>query len=355
MEPQKVRLPYVNNAKAFLITIAINLGIVFLFNWPEGISYSGVALDSLLCVIITTVIDMWIVFTALKKLRASGEMPYQAPLSPFMQRLPQNPLALSALYIVGFGAATAGANALILWTFGLQSLTFWPWLVYKIIYATVLTVKITEYCIFRYVQPDWANAGSAEMRKAVPLKPIKNPLPKVSLFKEIYGSVTGNIGLNIILGSLLGGVTVAPGGTVVLHPTTLQGIPITGLAFGLIFGVLATRGILKEVNAVILASGPAITQPAFPDKRFTWMPMGKTALTALICAFMMLFSAVALWAVMKLFGIFILNFYQFIIFITTYATLVGKPLAYLLVRRCMQPDYVRHALRKTNSAQPQRA
>ncbi len=345
MKAQKVSLPYVNNALAVLATVVVNLGVVFLFNWPGGITYPGVLLDSVICAAITTAIDMCIVYPRMKKMRAAGSLPTQVPVSAFMQRLPRNPLALGVVYLLVFGALTVGANALVLWFFGVRDMAFVPWLSYKLLYSTVLSAKITEYIVFRCVQPDWASAagGAAKTQADAAAVPVKNPLPKISVFKEMYASVTGNIAMNIIIGTALGGVVIAEGGAVVIHPTTVQGIPITGLVFGLIVGVLVTNGVVNEINRAILAPArgakPAGQLPP-PDKRFTWMPKRKIPLMCLVCACMMLFSSVALWVIMKLLGLSVMNFYQFTVFITVYASVVSKPLSYVLTRRCTQPDYI---------------
>ena len=343
-----VGLPYIDNAKAVLVTLVINMGVVFVFNWPEGVTYSGVLWDSLFCAGITTTINMWIVYSRLKKIRAMRGMPSHVPVSRFMQRLPQNPYALGVVYIVVFGALTVGVNAAVLWFFNMRSLTFAPWAVYKLLYATILSVTITEYCIFRYVQPDWASAGSSktEIEQGPAVSVVKDPLPKVSVFKEVYGSVTGNIALNIIIGSLLGGVMVGPDGSTVIAPTTVQGIPITGLIFGLISGVLITNGVVKKMNASILASQPVVAETAVTDTWLAWMPKGRAALTCCISVGVMAFSATALWSIMKLFNIAVMNFYQFTVFITAYASILSKPLSYVLVRRCLAPDYVRCTLER---------
>ena len=355
MKTPALSLPYINNARAVLITLAVNLGMVFLFFWSDGVTYADVILDSLICALLTTLINLWFVYASLKKMRAAGQMSAQAPISPFMQKLPQNPWALGVIYAAAFGALTVGVNGLILGFFGMQHLAFVPWLAYKLIYATVLSVKIVEFCIFRYVQPDWAQAGS-EKNSAIENEsldqPVKNPLPKVSVFKEIYGSVTTNIALNIIIGSVLGGVRVAADATVIIYPTTVEGIPITGLVFGFICSILVTNGIVKTLNATICSVGPAMAASLGADKRFTWMPVKRVALTSLICIGVMVFSAMALPAIMTLFGLTVMNFYQFTIFITVYATLLSKPLACLLVRRCMQPDYINYVLKKEKVVTP---
>lgn len=350
MKEQKVYMPYVNNTKAVLITLAINLVVVFLFNWPDGVTYAGVLWDSLYCGIITAAIDMWIVYASLKKIRAGGRMPAQVPVSRLMQRLPKNPFALGVIYAVIFGVLLIGVNAAVLRFFGIQYMAFVPWTVYKLVYTAILSAKITEYIIFRYVQPDWAIAEATSTEMHNNPNPIKNPLPKISVFKEIYASITGNIALNIIIGTALGGVVIGTGGEVVIYPTTVQGIPITGLVFGLIVGILVTNGVLKAMNAAILAPGADLSsvETMVSDKRYTWMPKGKPALMCFVCACVMAFSALALWAIMKLFGISVMNFYQFIVFITIYATIISRMLSYVLVRRCMQPDYIRYTLKKAD-------
>ena len=341
MKMKNNRLPYIDNAKAVLLTVAINLGVVFIFNWPHGITYHEVLWDSLICAIITTIINMWVVFSRLKKLGASGQMPVQVPVSRLMQRLPKNPFLLGAIYAAVFALLTIGINALIFKFFGFENITFAPWVVYKLIYATVLSIKIVEFCIFRYVQPDWASAQGGHREVEAGVIHVINPLPKISVFKEMFGSVTLNIAMNVILGALLGGTKIQPDGCVVIYPTTIEGIPVTGVVFGLIVGVLVTNGVVKAMKATILTSDPVILETATMDKRFIWMPKRLGALMCICALCVMIFSAVALPSVLHLFGKSALHFYQFSILITIYATLVSKPISYVLIKRCTQADYIR--------------
>lgn len=349
---QKISLPYIDNAKAVFVTVVVNLAVVFLFYWPDGVTYPGVLLDSLICAIITTAIDLWMVYTRLLKLRLAGQMPSQVPVNSFIQRFPQNPWALGVIFAAAFGVLTAGVNAVILWFFGLQSMAFLPWVIYKLVYTTVLSVGIAQYCVFRYVQPDWAGAkimeGTDKGMQTV-LKPVRDPLPKVSVFKAMYGSVTGNIATNMVVGLVLGGVMTAADGSVTIAPTTVEGIPITGFIFGFLVGFLTTRSVVKEMNMAILTPGYEESRHAAPDRRFTWMPKGKGALTLFMCLCMMIFSAVILWSLMKLFDIAVMNIYQYAVFITVYAGIVSKPLTCVLVRRCTQPDYIRYTLNKAKA------
>ncbi len=324
---QAIRLPYIDNAGAILITVAINLAAVFLFNWPGGVDYRGVVADSLFCATITTAINLWFVYSRLKKLRSQGMMPMRVPVSRLMQKLPRNPVALGILYAAVFAALAAGINAALWRFFGIRSMAFAPWAVYKLLYATLLSAKIVEYCIFRYVQPDWSKAaGEANS------SPVRNPLPKISVFKEIYGSVTGNIALNLAVGFLTGGVVVGADASISIRPTTPDGIAVTGLVLGLITGILVTHGVVKAMGA---------SPPEPVDRRFSWMPKREVALIAVVTIPLMIFSAVILRGVMIFWNLPELNFYQFILVISVYATLIGKLLAFVVTKRCAQPDYTR--------------
>ena len=370
MDTKKVRLPYSNNAVAVLITVVINVAVVFIFAWPGGTTLMGAVLDTIVCVVITVIVNMLIVYPNMEKTRALGAMPAHVPENKFMQKLPSNPFLLGVVYVLFFGVITVGLNALILWFFEMTTMEFVPWMTYKLIYSTVLSIKITEYCIYRFVQPDWALANdsgktrqdtsAASNRESIASDTVKDPLPKISIFAEMFGSVTSNIAMNILIGSLLGGVVLTEGDIVAIMPTTVEGIPITGLVFGLIVGILVTRGVVKAVNQGIVApvspsapgsegNPPAETPSELPpaDKRFTWMPKGLVPLTCLICVCTMAFSAVMLPLIMTLFGATVFNFYQFTIFITIYASLLSKPLSYILVKRCMQPDYIAYTLAKS--------
>lgn len=346
---RNVSLPYIDNARAALLTALINLGVVFLFFYPGGVTYQGVLLDSLVCAVITTIVDLCIVFPRLSKLRAAGLLPAQVPVSRLMQRLPKNPFALGAVFAALFAALTIGVNALILWFFGQASMAFVPWMTYKLVYSTVLSTKITEFCIFRYVQPDWAETKQGVAAEEKNVRPVKDPLPRVSTFKAMYGSVTGNIAMQMISGLVFGSAVFLTDGLVAIAPARVEGMPITGLIFGFILGMLTTRGVVKSVNAAILAPGVEVPESAVTEKAFAWMPKSGGGLSALATACVMLFSAVALRILMTLLGLSVLNIYQFAVFITVYANIISKPLSHVLVRRCMQPDYARHVLQKAKN------
>ena len=79
---------------------------------------------------------------------------------------------------------------------------------------------------------------------------------KIGLFKEIYGAVTGNIAMNIIIGSALGGVRVVEGGAVVIAPRlckTVSSISIVHTCF-------------------LLSSSPPIPSLSRPEHSLTIFP-----------------------------------------------------------------------------------
>ena len=364
MKEKRVALPYINNISAVLITVVINLVIVFFVSWPGGMSFLAVMIETACCAVITVVVNMILVYRKMKMIRNTGDMPTEVPLSNLMQRLPKNPFALSAVCFVGFAVIMVAINALILSAFGMQYLDFWPWVAYKIIYTTLLSIKITEFIIFRYVQPDWANTGDTiqgakeDGQKEGKEGTVKNPLPKFSIFSEMFGSVATNAVINLLLGLATGSVIIGADQSVFINPTTIEAIPITGVVFGIITGVLVTNISMKTANATLLSQDKqtfAGIEKAPSDKRFSWMPKRKVSMTIVICILMMILSAVILWSVMALFEIEVMNFYQFVVFVTVYAAIMSKPLQYIIVKRCSQPDYITRLLAKTEAKKKRKA
>jgi len=336
-------LPYIDNAKIALITILINLVIVFVF-WPRGASFSEVLVDSAICALVTVALDMWVVYRRMMQLRAEGRIPTQVPISPLMQRLPKNPVALGAIYAVIFALLTVAINAAILSFYDIRSLSFAPWAVYKLIYATILSAKITEYCIFRYVQPDFATARPP-LTAVAAVQEVKNPLPRVPIAKAMFGSVATNIGVELFVGLALGSVIISADQAIVVPATTIEAIPVTGLIFGLIMGILVTRAVTKAMRQT-LGSTPPAAVAGINDRRVAWLPKNSILLGMVVCFFSMIVTAIALRAIMTLFGIDTMHFLQKIILITVYASILGKLISAVLVRRYSQPDYLAYLYTK---------
>gem|GEM_PF-1521858 len=346
----RVSLPYVDNAKAILLTVAINLAVVFVFFWPDGVVFGDVIADTITCVIVTVIFDMTVVHAKLKKLRSEGKMPSRVPVSRIMQKLPKSPYALCIVYIIIFAPLAVGANAAVLLLYGMEEMDFVPWMMYKLLFSTLLSVIVAEYCIFRYVQPDWANAHGVSNNEDQSFKrPVKDPLPKVSVLRELYGSVTGYIALNIIRGCIMGTVILNSDNTILIEPTSVNSVFLTGITFGFMIGFLVTNGVLTKMNKMIREQGAAILRTAVGDKWFSRMPVRRLPLILSAAVCMSIFSSVALGTLMTVFGVPEMHFFQFIVFITVYAIVMGRPLSYILTRRCMQPDYIRYVMEHKES------
>ena len=335
MNEKQPSLPYMDNWKVVLLTALINLAVVLVFQFSEGaIDRSSVIIDSLICGALTVVIDLAVVYPGMKRRRAQGLLPANVPVSARMQRLPKNPVLLALVYMPVSAAVIALINWGVMALFGIESFGRWNWLVYKLLYACLLSAKIIEYCIFRYVQPDWAGETGA-----VPGASVKNPLPKISTLKEMYASISANIAMNMIIGTALGGAVVGEGQVVLIYPTHASGIWMTGLIFGFLTGLLLTRGVLRALKQLI-ADGALPPELPPPDRRISWLPKTDLGLTAIVCAAVMAISVVLLPLIMWMLGVTVLNFYQFCILITAYGSPIGHVFSKLLTARCLQSDYV---------------
>jgi len=337
------RLPYVNNAKAVFVTLALNLLAVLLLT-RGGVGVTEVMLDAVLTVIATTVINFLIVYPQLKRLRAAGQLPQHLPPSRLMQKLPQNPILLGVICVILFSVLMLALNWMILTFFGISQLALLPWLVYKLIFAAVLSIKIVDFIIYRYVQPDWAVAPLGIDGEPIDPATVRRPLPKVSLAKELFTGITTNVLLNLVIGTLLGGALLHADGSMTLLPTTVEGIGISGLIFGLIMGTLISRAVLKGVRQAIWAQGPDALTAASSNRWFTWLPTRTIPLMIITVLATMLFSMVALPTILRVFNKPFLNFLQFSVLITIYSTLLGRPIAYLLTKRAIQRDFVQRTL-----------
>lgn len=348
MDRQGTGLPYINNGRAVFITLLINLAFAFAFCYPDGITFKGAMLDAAFSGVSTTAIDMALIYAQMKRMRRMGTLPMEVPENRFMQRLPKNPVALGAVYAVAFAALSLGISWAILSFFGIRQMGFLEWAIYKLVFVTLLSVKIVEYCIFRYIQPDWAGSGACA-KSHEPL--VRNPLPRFATLKAVYGSVSANLAMGFILGTAFGGVKLVEGSAVLIYPTTTASIPITGLIFGLICGVLVSSGVIKAVDGKILAADPVPEErvAAMPSRQ--WLPKRRISLTVCVCVATMLVSAVVLRGVMELFNLPVLDFYRYTVLVTAYAAVVNKLIALLLVKRCTSLDYVVYVQRRGRATQ----
>ena len=95
-------------------------------------------------------------------------------------------------------------------------------LVCKLVYSCFLSAKILEVAIYRYVQPDIT--GVSPQADVTTSSLIKQPLPHITYFQQLYNSWLTDFGMNMVLGLVLGGTIITADDYVMIAPTLLSGI-----------------------------------------------------------------------------------------------------------------------------------
>ena len=99
-------LPYLNNLRSIFITVAVNFLLVLIFNFKMAhYDVYALALDSVICGMLTAIIDVLIVDFGVKKAWREGTVPEEVPTNSFIMRLPKHPVLL--MIIFGFIASIA--------------------------------------------------------------------------------------------------------------------------------------------------------------------------------------------------------------------------------------------------------
>lgn len=169
--------------------------------------------------------------------------------------------------------------------------------------------------------------------------------------RELFQGLLLNTFLTLLISFGFGSVFFQQDGTLIALPTTADTVWITGLIFGLIMGVLVTRGTVQGFRAAVRAAGgdldvaPSEAASHVP-KHYAWIPKRSGLLGVLVCLASMAISVVLLPTIMGILGIAKLNFFQFIGFITLYSWLLSKLFSRLLVRRMKKADYVQYTMQR---------
>lgn len=327
----KPALPYLNNARVILFTVAVNALAVFIFQWGRPITIRTILMDAAFAGVTTSFINVFIVERRLKKMRDAGSFPSEAPIVRQMSRLPQNPLALAIVFGAVFALLTPAFNLLVIWFYEISSFTFERFAVWKALYSCLLSALILEWAILRYVQPECAPPSPAKRSGA---EEVKNPLRRISAVKEIYNSAVDDFGFNMIIGLLLGG-TVIRGHEVVIMPTARGAIVISGVILGIIVTLRMALPIAKKIKDLretgelpVAAESKSWTArlPYSPLKfAFALMPPITFSCTAVF------------WAILTFFGFEELNFFQFFFIRLVFVSLLGKEVLKLAISRYRQP------------------
>jgi hypothetical protein len=108
-----MRLPYMNNTTAILLTLGINLAIMVALNWGKSFGLADIMLDAVICGVMTVVINVFFVRHYVTRALANKTLPTNLPVSRMMMRLPRNPFLLALLCALFFGLLTPLINGMI--------------------------------------------------------------------------------------------------------------------------------------------------------------------------------------------------------------------------------------------------
>lgn len=333
-QPEKMRLPYLNNGTAILLTLGINLAIMLAINWGNRFSLTDVLLDAAICGVTTAVINVFFVRHYVTRALANKTLPANLPVSRMMMHLPKNVVLFATLCALFFGILTPLINGLIFRFYDFEALLFGQMLVCKLVYACFLSAKILEVAIYRYVQPDVT--GLIPEADAPPSPLIKPPLPHISYFQQLYNSWLTDFGMNMALGLVLGGTIISSDDYVMIAPILRSGILVGGLISGIIITFLVVPSLAKKIGTAV-DNGEIPRRPQ-PTPGVGWLPKNNWLLAGTLCIPIILITMTVFTGVLTFFNFQSLNFFQFFFIRTAYMAVLVKGLVPLMLIRYMQPQ-----------------
>lgn len=322
-----------NNATAILITLTINLAIMFAINWGKTFGIEDILIDAAICGVLTSVINVFFVHHYVRKALKNKTLPSNMPVSKFMMRLPKSPVLFAALCALFFGILTALINGTIFTFYGFEVLPFWQMLVCKLVYVCFLSAKILEVAIYRYVQPDFT--GQIPEADVPPSPFVKQPIPRISYFQQLCNSWFTDFGFNMVIGLLLGGTIIMDNDYVMIAPILLSGMVISAPITGIIITFMTVPSIAKGIGASVEHGDiPRLTKE---NPWVGWLPKNRWLLAAALCIPIILLTTIVFYAVLTFFDFQSLNFFQFFFIRTAYTAVLVKGLVPLILIRYMQP------------------
>ena len=269
-------LPYVNNFWSILITVVLTAGSVWFFNRNAEISLTHVLIAAAMSGVCASAINTLISYSVVRKMRLAGALPQAVPGNRLIRILPKNPILLVIILAILFGASEALITLLFVRLYEIQTFT----LLRLIVWLSGLTILIAaigcECAVMRCVQPDCRESGEpAQTGQAK----VEDPFKRVSAFKNWLGTVITDFGFNMAIGLLLGTTTVAADHSVMIKPTTRDGI----IASSIILGIIFTLKLVSPIASSMLAAREKGLLPpyekrnaflsALPEKpkRMTWL------------------------------------------------------------------------------------
>ncbi|MDO4546363.1 MAG: hypothetical protein Q4C25_09415 [Bacillota bacterium] len=349
-------LPYVDNVMLILIVLAINLVCAFVIFYGKEIDNSDILVDVLYCSLITSFINVFLVRRQIRVLYRKGRMPREIAESKFMLHMPRNPVLLALVFSLGFGIVMGIMTVLIILLYGLSGLSFEAFLIWKLVYSCLLTAKIMEFAILRYVQKDcreaWEKDGTiaaADEKQKIDREKIKNPIPRLSALSEQLRTVTSDFGLNLITGIFTGRVLIAAEGIVTIMPIMREGVAMSALLSG---GILTFSTIMPMARRASQAreEGALSTEgdPASPESRLvSWIPDDPIKFAFVLLIPVMVITSLVLTGVYTLLDFDQLNFFQFFFIRFIYIAVLTRPVVRLIMMRYMlEPDQTKKIKRR---------
>ena len=323
-------LPYINNWQGVLLTLAVNLLVALLLFRSNAIPPKAFVLDACHCGFIATLISVALAAPRIKRLRQAGGLPREVEAGKALRVLPRRPLPLAPVLGLVFAVGMAAFAFLVCRFFEVETITSTRFLVWKLVYATLLSVKTMDVVVLRLVQPDCAAPGEPEQTGSAV---VRNPLPHKQTFGNLFHTVTEDFGFNLLMGLATGGVVIRDH-NVIIQATSRDGIVIGGL----VLGILVTFRMVYPVAKSIRALRDAGQLPKLPRIAWiAWLPERPALLALALLLPTMALSAAVLWGALSFFGFEALNFFQYFVVRTLYVTLLSKLVVKLAILRYTQP------------------
>ena len=325
-------LPYINNILIIFVVASINLVIVSFFFLGKPITLQAILVDACICGVTTACIDVFYVFRRIKRRSLHGGLPADVPQSKFMAAMPQNPLWLSLIFGVVFGLFAPLFNMIIIRFYAIETYTFARFLVWRLVYSCVLSAKIIELAILRYVQPDFVSLSGIKQQGT---DAVKNPLPRISTFQQWYHTIVEDFGFNLLFGLLLGTGAIIRDNHVIIPPTTLRGIVLSSLISGIIITARMVYAVAKSIRAIRENGQLPVAEKE--NKWVSWLPASPVRFALVLLLPVMALSLLTFWSVLSFFGFETLNLVQFFFIRILYTSLLSRLVAKLAMLRYIQP------------------
>jgi len=318
----KTSLPYIDNAKAVAVTLLLNLLLPWLFRL-DRYEAGDIVVDAVICALLTTIINVLVVWHFVRKARVAGAIPREVPVSKLMMLLPKNRLGLMAVFGIFFVVLCVGINYTVFTWYGFESWTFGQFLLYKLVYSLILSERIVSLCILRLVQPDCLAASPFE---ATTNQAIKNPLPSLSGLQGQFSNISANLALQLFFNPYIGTYTVGGDRSIIL-----EGIIGSTITCFIIVGLITKSLDMARANGEINV----------PSNHWLSLLPRNRWLFAFLCTLVAApIGATIFVTLFQFYGFTSWTFYEFFWIKMVYLTVLGWILVAFTLRRFTQPDIV---------------